>query len=111
MFDFNLDNMSLHELRQLHKDVLKAISNCNGRIKSEAQAKVKAFASELGFTPFELFGAPMRSLRSSVAIKYQHPENHSLTWTGRGRRPNWLIESLSSGNTLEDLEVQQVPIL
>lgn len=26
-------------------------------------------------------------------IKYQHPENKELTWTGRGKEPKWLKEA------------------
>lgn len=26
-----------------------------------------------------------------------------VTWTGRGRKPNWVIEALASGKTMDDL--------
>jgi DNA-binding protein H-NS len=31
-----------------------------------------------------------------VKIKYRHPENPELTWTGRGKEPKWLIEARES---------------
>ena len=27
-----------------------------------------------------------------TAVKYRHPKNRTLSWTGRGRRPNWRIQ-------------------
>lgn len=34
--------------------------------------------------------------------KYQHPSNNSLTWSGRGRKPRWLVDELNNGMKLED---------
>ena len=39
MADFNLEAMSLKELRQLQKDLAKAISTYEDRHKAEARAK------------------------------------------------------------------------
>lgn len=35
--------------------------------------------------------------------RYRSPENASQTWSGRGRRPSWIIDALAAGLTLEDL--------
>jgi DNA-binding protein H-NS len=37
--------------------------------------------------------------------KYRHPDNPAQTWSGTGRKPAWLVEALSSGQTLEDFAV------
>jgi len=42
-------------------------------------------------------------VRKPVQPKYRNPENSENTWTGRGRRPIWVEQSLSAGKTLEDL--------
>ena len=38
--------------------------------------------------------------------KYQHPENPSLTWVGKGNRPKWVKEHVENGGKLEDLEIK-----
>ncbi len=43
--------------------------------------------------------------KTKVAPKYRHPEDSSVTWTGRGRKPKWILELLEQGKTLEDLEI------
>jgi DNA-binding protein H-NS len=40
---------------------------------------------------------------SKSAPKYANPADPSQTWTGRGRKPNWLIEALNEGKSLEDM--------
>jgi DNA-binding protein H-NS len=37
-----------------------------------------------------------------IAPKYRNPENHSETWSGRGREPKWLQHQIASGKTKED---------
>lgn len=34
---------------------------------------------------------------------YRNPKNARETWSGRGRRPEWVEEALASGLELEDL--------
>ena len=105
MSDFNLDSMSLGELKQLHKDIAKAISTFEDRNKAEARTQVEALAKEFGFSLAELIGTNKTTRRTYVAPKYQHPENSSVTWSGRGRKPQWFNQALASGKTPEDLAV------
>lgn len=43
-----------------------------------------------------------------VAVAYRHPENHELTWSGRGRQPKWVEAWLAQeGKTLEQLAAPQ----
>ena len=105
MPDIDLDGLSLRELKQLHKDIEKAIIGFADRQKAEARAKVEAFARELGFSFAELAGVDSKKTRAPAQAKYHHPENSSLTWTGRGRKPQWFIDALAAGKTAEELAV------
>jgi DNA-binding protein H-NS len=54
----------------------------------------------------ELYGFTTRGRgRSKSAAKYANPENKSETWTGRGRKPNWLVARLKKGAKLEDFAI------
>ncbi|MDO9640909.1 MAG: H-NS histone family protein [Pseudotabrizicola sp.] len=105
MADFNLEGMSLSELKKLQKDIAKAISTYQDRQKAEARAKVEAFARDLGYSLAELVGTDTKSERASAAAKYRHPENPALTWSGRGRKPQWFVEALEAGKTAEELGI------
>jgi DNA-binding protein H-NS len=41
-------------------------------------------------------------------VKYKNPDNEFETWTGRGRKPTWLVVALGRGKKLEDFEVKPV---
>ena len=105
MADFNLEALSLKELRQLQKDVAKAIATFEDRQKAEARAKVEALARDLGYSLAELVSPETKSSRPPVAAKYRHPENPSLTWSGRGRKPQWFLEALEAGKTASELAI------
>lgn len=75
------------------------------RHKAEARAQVEALAKEFGFSLAELINTNSKTRRTYVAPKYQHPENLSLTWSGRGRKPQWFNQALASGKKHEELAV------
>ncbi len=51
-------------------------------------------AEKAGFRLTDLFaGGRERQSAKAAGIKYRHPENRALVWTGRGRRPKWLAEA------------------
>jgi DNA-binding protein H-NS len=91
MADYDLEALSLSELKKMQKDVAKAISTFEDRQKAEARAKVEALARDLGYSLAELVGTETKSSRAPAAAKYRHPENPALTWSGRGanRSGSW----------------------
>ena len=105
MADYDLEALSLGELKKMQKDVAKAISTFEDRQKAEARAKVEALARELGYSLTELVGTETKSSRAPAAAKYRHPENPALTWSGRGRKPQWFVEALAAGKTAENLAI------
>jgi DNA-binding protein H-NS len=40
-----------------------------------------------------------------VFPKYQNPAVPSETWSGRGKRPGWLVSALKAGGTIEDFRI------
>jgi DNA-binding protein H-NS len=105
MADYDLEALSLGELKKMQKDVAKAISTFEDRQKAEARAKVEALARDLGYSLAELVGIEKKSSRAPAAAKYQHPENPALTWSGRGRKPQWFVAALAAGSTASDLGI------
>ena len=105
MADFNLEVLSLKELRQLQKDLAKAISTYEDRQKAEARAKLEAIAKEMGYSLADLIGVEVKTTRAPAVAKYRHPENAALTWSGRGRKPQWFVAALTSGKSADDLAI------
>jgi DNA-binding protein H-NS len=105
MADYNLDELLLKELRQLQKDVAKAISTYENRQKAEARAKLDALAKEMGYSLADLIGVEVKISRARATAKYRHPENTTLTWSGRGRKPQWFVDHISAGKDPSELAV------
>lgn len=54
----------------------------------------------------EVTEAPATQKAGHPQVKYRHPDNHSMTWTGRGKKPRWVQDWLDGGKTLEELEAR-----
>lgn len=106
MASINVDKLSLKDLQDLEGRVSKAIVVARDRERSEAKQKVAALAGDLGFSVGELFSSGRgRGTAGKSGIKYRNPKNPSETWTGRGRKPNWLVEQLENGVDIEDFAI------
>ena len=101
----NLEQMDLSELKQLRKDVDRAIASFEDRKKKDALEKLEQAAKELGYSLGELTGVSGAKPRAKVAPKYANPANKAETWTGRGRKPRWVEAALKSGKSLDDLKI------
>lgn len=102
MASIDLSKLDLDELKQLQKDVEKAVKNFEARRKQEALAAAEATAREMGFSLSELMGDAPKGKGAANPPKYRHPENQEVTWTGRGRQPAWIKEGLEAGKSLDD---------
>jgi DNA-binding protein H-NS len=105
MAEFDVEALSLKELKSLQKDLAKAISTYEDRQKSNARNKLEIIAKEMGFSLAELIGTEVKPSRAPAAAKYRHPENSALTWSGRGRKPLWFVAALEAGKSPEDMAV------
>jgi DNA-binding protein H-NS len=103
MASINVDKMSLKDLLDLQTKVERAISTAKDRERSEIKQKIASLAENAGFSVGELFGS--RGRGRAVAAKYVNPDNRSETWTGRGRKPNWLVAKLGKGAKIDDFAV------
>ena len=100
----DLGAFSLKELKALEKEIPKAIERIAERQKLEARLELEARANELGYSLSELLEvSPKR--RKPARRKFAHPDNPSMTWTGRGRKPKWYADALATGKKPEDLAI------
>lgn len=103
MARINVDKMSLKELVELEGEVKRAIVAAKERERSELKARVAALAEDAGFSISELFGAARGGRgKTTAGAKFINPDNRSETWTGRGRKPNWLVAKINKGAKIED---------
>lgn len=68
-----------------------------GKRKASKKAAGKRKASTAGKTGYK------------PPVKFRHPNDANLTWTGRGSQPRWLREALEAGGNIETFRVGPAP--
>jgi DNA-binding protein H-NS len=97
-----LDNLSYADLLTLQEKIAVAIVARKSEDAKATKDQLRAYAEKAGFKLEELFGK--RGSKGSAA-KYRNPKDASQTWTGRGRKPNWLIDAVKKGAKIESFEI------
>ncbi len=100
-----LDKFSYAELLDLQERVRAALVDRKADEAREMKEKLQALASKSGFSLSELFGGKRGGRKGTVAVKYRNPKDSLQTWTGRGRKPNWLVDAVKKGAKLESFLV------
>jgi len=100
----DLESLSREELEQVLRDAKKLLANYEKRRKAEARKAAEAVAREYGLSLPDLLETP-KSRRAPAAVKFRNPANPQETWTGRGRKPNWLVRELEAGRSLDEFRV------
>lgn len=103
----NLAKMTLKDLLALQEDLEAEIANARLRERQEVLSRMEELAQDAGFSMTELVGSRGRGKGKSTvsAAKFANPDNRAETWTGRGRKPNWLVDKLKKGAKIEDFAI------
>lgn len=102
----DLSKFSVEELQTLAQNIEAEIVSRRESERERVLNQMRELAGSLGMSLEDVLR--QERIKSGVGIvppKYRHPDNPSLTWTGRGKRPNWVTEALASGKTLEELAI------
>lgn len=107
----DLSALSLTELSDLQEQIKQEFKKRQKQEVVRAREQIIAIAQSVGVPLDELLGAGAgggkvkTKTRKPVAVRYRHPDNSSLQWTGRGRQPQWVKDWLASGKSLDALGV------
>lgn len=82
-----------------------AIDATLSKRRAEVKRKIAELATGSGFEITELFGGKRGGRKAASGPKYRNSKDTSQTWTGRGRKPNWLVEAVKQGAKLQSFEV------
>lgn len=101
----NVDKLSLKDLIELESKVRRAIGAARDRERAELRAEFAALAEKRGIPIAEVMGGRGRGRSSAAGAKFVNPDNRTETWSGRGRKPNWLVAKLNKGAKMSDFAV------
>jgi DNA-binding protein H-NS len=102
MNDAQLNKLSYNELLNLKNKIDVAKAQKKVQERAALKAKIADMAATSGFDVAELFGGnTTRKSSGKVAVKYANPKDPTQTWTGRGRKPLWMVAELKKGKKQE----------
>jgi len=101
-----IDKLPYAELLELQARIEATLEAKRAEEKKKVRQKAAALAAEAGFSLKEIVSKKPGDRRlGKVAIKYKNPKDPNQTWTGRGRKPNWLVAELEAGKSLEKFAI------
>ena len=117
----DLTSLSLGKLNTLNQRITREIEVRERVGKADVIKKLRKLAAAEGFSLEELLSLPQQAqatvpakakrTRKAVAkqkaplpIRYAHPGNPELKWSGRGRRPTWVAQWTQNGGAMSALE-------
>jgi len=104
----DLSSLTVAQLRDLQQQIPAEIKRREVQEKANILNEVRAFAKARGYAIEDLLGkeAKVKAVSGTkVKVKYRHPENAELEWTGRGRTPKWVSAWTENGGSLDSLLV------
>jgi DNA-binding protein H-NS len=106
--------MQFEELWTLHEELTKILSDKIVSEKRELESRLaklnRVEIRDPTPPPLSLAitdRAPRRKY-PKVLPKYFNPLAPSETWSGRGKRPRWLVAALETGHRLDEFEIDNV---
>ncbi|WP_211451745.1 H-NS family nucleoid-associated regulatory protein [Collimonas antrihumi] len=105
----DLSGLTVAELRALQDQVKQALKDREHQEQVKAREQILAIAQSAGISLQDLLGAQSRGKstapKAKVAVRYRHPSDALLQWTGRGRQPKWVQDWVASGKSLDAIRV------
>ena len=102
--EFN--EMSVRELEELQNKLKEALDSVKNKRLAEVKTEIEDILAREGFTFEEVFGFGKHGKRfPNNPPKYRNPDNPEQSWSGKGKRPNWLAEKIKAGADKEDFRI------
>lgn len=105
----DISSLSIPELLELQKNLVLEVPRRMALEKQKVVADLKKLAADRGFDLNELLGSKVKETdkrsgpRGPAPVKYRSPEGQE--WSGRGRKPAWVVSHIDAGGKIEDLAV------
>lgn len=104
----DLTKLSLEELDQLQKAIQIELGQRRAKEEESLLNDIRQKAALLGLSSEELLsrlGKTPGRKKGAVPAAFRNPET-GAEWSGRGRKPNWVVEFLKQGKSLDDLRIR-----
>jgi len=98
-----INTLDLQELIETQSEIQDIISTKQEEEKGNLRETIQELLTKSGLSIGEVFNIPATpeenekpTTRRPARPKYRNPADESQTWTGRGRKPLWVVEFLEN---------------
>ncbi len=113
----DLAAMQFEELWLLHEELTKVLSEKIVAKKRELENRlaklnrIEIIGRRRSAHPLSMTDRAPRRKYPEVRPKYRNPLAPSETWSGRGKRPRWLVAALKTGRGLDEFKIDNIQSL
>jgi DNA-binding protein H-NS len=105
----DLDTMQFDELWAIHEELTKLLSDRIVAEKRELEQRLAALNRVSTAKNPRLVNERASPRRyPKVLPKYCNPLSPTETWSGRGRKPRWVVAALKIGHKLDEFKIRDV---
>lgn len=103
----DFQKLSEQQLEEMIRNAERTLTEKREAVRKDVIEQIQKLAHSIGAVA-HLEEKQTRSARKGikVPIKYRHPTNQKLAWTGRGVTPRWLQELIDQGHDRSEYEVK-----
>lgn len=105
----DLTTLSTPALRELLQQIPNELKRREAQEKAAVLEELRALAKARGYAMEDILNKEAAKPKAvsgiKVRVKYRHPQNAELQWTGRGRMPKWVEAWQNAGGSLDQLLV------
>lgn len=105
----DISHLNLIQLAELKKQIDVEVVRRKETEKQNLRAEIQRLAAAAGLSVSEIMEGVEKKTRkvsaSSGIAQFRNPADESQTWTGRGRKPQWVLDWTNAGKSIEDLRI------
>lgn len=103
----DISNYSVSQLRKLQAEVQEELKKRHFLGISQAREQILHIAQSAGLSIKGILAGRSleKATKEPLAPKYRHPDDATKQWSGRGRKPGWVNEWVSSGRDLSETKL------
>lgn len=102
MIDVDFANMSVVELKEIAKKATDIVKKKQEVEVADLVKKLLDISKSSGISVHDLLEPHTKRNRA----KYVNPDDHTQFWTGKGKRPRWLVAKIEQGLPLDDMAIK-----
>ena len=114
----DISTLNPAELKALTDQAGARLTEISAEHRETTRAQLTEQAKVAGYDIYDLFGIPKASKpgrktggrtsgKTKLPAKYQSPDGVQ-SWVGKGKRPRWVTDYLSTGQSLDSLLISKV---